>query len=181
MGFLRIPWGLTGALLVTTYLHSLCANASPSINVGMKASFPAAPYLLELLYLSLPKPMSMVSDILLEKLQQTRMVPPTSPSLIVSVKAISPSLPPIRSYTSNSSKSLVRMDICQTPNHFLPTSLPYRCDQPLHELKRITNIILRPHNPHWTSGRQERTSIVLYGCISTATNIVRPLWTKHTV
>ncbi|KAH8661541.1 UDP-glucose:glycoprotein glucosyltransferase-domain-containing protein [Tricladium varicosporioides] len=49
MGVLRMPWGLTGALLASTYLHSLCASASPSINVGLKASFNSAPYLLELL------------------------------------------------------------------------------------------------------------------------------------
>ncbi|KAG9230510.1 UDP-glucose:glycoprotein glucosyltransferase-domain-containing protein [Amylocarpus encephaloides] len=49
MGLLKLPWGLTGALLASTYLHCLCAAASPSINVGLKASFTAAPYLLELL------------------------------------------------------------------------------------------------------------------------------------
>ncbi|KAH6721098.1 UDP-glucose:glycoprotein glucosyltransferase-domain-containing protein [Leptodontidium sp. 2 PMI_412] len=49
MGLFSMPWGLTGALLATTYLHSLCASASPSINVAMKASFASAPYLLELL------------------------------------------------------------------------------------------------------------------------------------
>ncbi|CAG8951701.1 hypothetical protein HYFRA_00005501 [Hymenoscyphus fraxineus] len=49
MGVLGMPWGLTGALLASTYLHSLCASASPSINVNLKASFAPAPYLLELL------------------------------------------------------------------------------------------------------------------------------------
>ncbi|TVY85525.1 UDP-glucose:glycoprotein glucosyltransferase [Lachnellula suecica] len=49
MGTFNLPWGLTGALLATTYFHSLCASASPSINVGLKASFSSAPYLLELL------------------------------------------------------------------------------------------------------------------------------------
>ncbi|RDL31779.1 Uncharacterized protein BP5553_09181 [Venustampulla echinocandica] len=49
MGVLNLPWGLTGALLASTYLHSLCVSASPSINVGLKASFSSAPYLLELL------------------------------------------------------------------------------------------------------------------------------------
>jgi UDP-glucose:glycoprotein glucosyltransferase len=50
MGVLKIPWGLAGALLVTTYLHALRAAASPSINVALKTSFDSAPYLLELLY-----------------------------------------------------------------------------------------------------------------------------------
>ncbi|KAF4626053.1 hypothetical protein G7Y89_g12109 [Cudoniella acicularis] len=49
MGVFKMPWGLTGALLASTYLHSLCALASPSINVALKASFNSAPYLLELL------------------------------------------------------------------------------------------------------------------------------------
>ncbi|TVY23769.1 UDP-glucose:glycoprotein glucosyltransferase [Lachnellula hyalina] len=49
MGAFSLPWGLTGALLATTYLHSICASAGPSINVGLKASFSSAPYLLELL------------------------------------------------------------------------------------------------------------------------------------
>jgi UDP-glucose:glycoprotein glucosyltransferase len=49
MGVFRLPWGLTAALLASTYLHSLCVSASPSINVGLKAAFSSAPYLLELL------------------------------------------------------------------------------------------------------------------------------------
>ncbi|KAH8592371.1 UDP-glucose:glycoprotein glucosyltransferase-domain-containing protein [Bisporella sp. PMI_857] len=49
MGALRWPWGLTSALLVSTYLHSLCVAAAPSINVALKASFSSAPYLIELL------------------------------------------------------------------------------------------------------------------------------------
>ncbi|TVY39240.1 UDP-glucose:glycoprotein glucosyltransferase [Lachnellula occidentalis] len=49
MGAFDLSWGLTGALLATTYLHSICASAGPSINVGLKASFSSAPYLLELL------------------------------------------------------------------------------------------------------------------------------------
>lgn len=49
MGGLNWPWGLTATLLASTYLHSLCATASPSINVELKTSFSSAPYLLELL------------------------------------------------------------------------------------------------------------------------------------
>ncbi|KAK6579958.1 hypothetical protein PZA11_007666 [Diplocarpon coronariae] len=49
MELFTMPWSLTGTLLATTYLHSLSVSASPSINVGMKASFSSAPYLLELL------------------------------------------------------------------------------------------------------------------------------------
>ncbi len=50
MGVLKVPWGLAGALLATTYLYALRAAASPSINVALKTSFHSAPYLLELLY-----------------------------------------------------------------------------------------------------------------------------------
>ncbi|RDW68029.1 hypothetical protein BP6252_09425 [Coleophoma cylindrospora] len=49
MAIFKLPWGLAGTLLASTYLHSLCASASPSVNVGLKASFSSAPYLLELL------------------------------------------------------------------------------------------------------------------------------------
>ncbi|CZR57642.1 related to KRE5-killer toxin-resistance protein [Phialocephala subalpina] len=49
MGPFSLPWGLTGALLATTYLHSICVTAAPSINVGLKTSFSSAPYLVELL------------------------------------------------------------------------------------------------------------------------------------
>ncbi|KAI9643244.1 killer toxin resistant protein [Ciborinia camelliae] len=49
MGGFKLPWGLSGALLASTYLHSICVTASPSINVGLQTSFPSAPYLLELL------------------------------------------------------------------------------------------------------------------------------------
>ncbi|ESZ97892.1 glycosyltransferase family 24 protein [Sclerotinia borealis F-4128] len=49
MGGFNLPWGLSGALLASTYLHSICVTASPSINVGLQTSFPSAPYLLELL------------------------------------------------------------------------------------------------------------------------------------
>lgn len=50
MGVFSLPWSLTGALLASTYLPSLFACASPSINVGLQASFSSAPYLLELLF-----------------------------------------------------------------------------------------------------------------------------------
>lgn len=50
MGYFTLPWGLAGALLAATYLRSVCVTASPSINVGLKAAFSSAPYLLELLY-----------------------------------------------------------------------------------------------------------------------------------
>ncbi|KAM3072077.1 killer toxin resistant protein [Clarireedia jacksonii] len=49
MGGLSLPWRLTGALLASTYLRSVCVHAGPSINVGLQTSFPSAPYLLELL------------------------------------------------------------------------------------------------------------------------------------
>ncbi|KAM0140072.1 hypothetical protein ACHAPC_005629 [Botrytis cinerea] len=49
MGGFTLPWGLSGALLASTYLHSICATASPAINVGLQTSFPSAPYLIELL------------------------------------------------------------------------------------------------------------------------------------
>jgi len=54
MGVFKMPWGLSGALLATIYLHALRAAASPSINVGLKTSFDSAPYLLELLYGPIP-------------------------------------------------------------------------------------------------------------------------------
>jgi UDP-glucose:glycoprotein glucosyltransferase len=50
MGVFKMPWGLSGALLATIYLHALRATASPSIHVALKTSFDSAPYLLELLY-----------------------------------------------------------------------------------------------------------------------------------
>jgi UDP-glucose:glycoprotein glucosyltransferase len=59
MGLLKVPWGLTGALLATIYLHALRATASPSINVALKTSFDSAPYLLELLYESPPPNLQM--------------------------------------------------------------------------------------------------------------------------
>ncbi|KAG9246004.1 UDP-glucose:glycoprotein glucosyltransferase-domain-containing protein [Calycina marina] len=49
MAIMKWPWSLTGTLLASTYLHSLCAAATPSINVALKTSFSSAPYLLELL------------------------------------------------------------------------------------------------------------------------------------
>jgi hypothetical protein len=41
----QLPWGLAAALLAAVHV-----SAGPSVNVGMKAAFPAAPYLIELLY-----------------------------------------------------------------------------------------------------------------------------------
>jgi hypothetical protein len=76
MGVLNLPWGLTGALLATTYLHSICASAGPSINVGLKASFSSAPYLLELLWDNLGTQFILdFTDNKPGKLQQTRMQP----------------------------------------------------------------------------------------------------------
>lgn len=49
----QLPWGLTAALLASTWLPSLCVSAAaPSINVGLNAAFPAPPYLIELLYVT---------------------------------------------------------------------------------------------------------------------------------
>lgn len=42
--FAQLPWSLFGVLIA-----ALQANAAPSVNIGMRASFPAGPYLLELL------------------------------------------------------------------------------------------------------------------------------------
>jgi len=53
MVFLDIPWGVTGALLATTYLQSLGVAAAPSVDVQLKAPFAAAPYLVELLFVIL--------------------------------------------------------------------------------------------------------------------------------
>lgn len=44
MGLLQLPWGLVAGLLAASHV-----SATPSVNVGMKAAFPAGPYLLELL------------------------------------------------------------------------------------------------------------------------------------
>lgn len=71
MGVLRIPWGLAGTLLATTYLYALRAAASPSINVALKTSFNSAPYLLELLYDHLLLNV-LVAKLLLEKPLSTR-------------------------------------------------------------------------------------------------------------
>lgn len=51
------PWNLiVGSML------ALQAHSTPSVNVGMNAAFPAGPYLLELLYLSYPKPSRCKTD-----------------------------------------------------------------------------------------------------------------------
>ncbi|KAK4099857.1 glycosyltransferase family 24 protein [Parathielavia hyrcaniae] len=44
----QLPWGLT-ALLAATWLPSAQVDASPSVNVALKAAFPSPPYLVELL------------------------------------------------------------------------------------------------------------------------------------
>jgi UDP-glucose:glycoprotein glucosyltransferase len=46
---LHSPWGVAVALLATLLDSPTCVVAVPSVNVGMKASFPSPPYLLELL------------------------------------------------------------------------------------------------------------------------------------
>jgi len=45
----QLPWGLTAAILATTWLP-LQSVAAPSVNIALKAAFPAPPYLVELLY-----------------------------------------------------------------------------------------------------------------------------------
>jgi hypothetical protein len=42
---LKLPWSLKLALVA-----AIGAHATPSVNIGMKAAFPAAPYLLELMF-----------------------------------------------------------------------------------------------------------------------------------
>ena len=41
---LQLPWGLAGVLMT-----ALGTSATPAVNIGMKAAFPAGPYVLELL------------------------------------------------------------------------------------------------------------------------------------
>jgi len=45
----QLPWGLKAALLAAAYLPALHVAATPSVNVALKAAFPAPPYLVELL------------------------------------------------------------------------------------------------------------------------------------
>ena len=45
----QLPWALKAALLAATWLPSLHVAATPSVNVALKAAFPAPPYLVELL------------------------------------------------------------------------------------------------------------------------------------
>ncbi|KAA6411432.1 MAG: glycosyltransferase family 24 [Lasallia pustulata] len=49
MRLLPLPWELVGVLLASASINPLCASASSAVNVAVKASFDAAPYLLELL------------------------------------------------------------------------------------------------------------------------------------
>jgi UDP-glucose:glycoprotein glucosyltransferase len=42
---LKLPWSLKLALVA-----AFGAQATPSVNIGMKAAFPAGPYLLELMF-----------------------------------------------------------------------------------------------------------------------------------
>lgn len=99
MGGFTLPWGLSGALLASTYLHSICATASPAINVGLQTSFPSAPYLIELLYVWIPlKFLSSYTDIHVEKLQQQKMFPRTSLFLTELRTAILQKHPPTKTY-----------------------------------------------------------------------------------
>lgn len=53
MRMLQLPWRLPAALLASISLPYLFVSATPSVNVALKASFNAAPYLVELLYVSM--------------------------------------------------------------------------------------------------------------------------------
>lgn len=46
---LKLPYGIA-TLLAAVYFNAHHVAAGPSVNVGMKAAFPAPPFLLELLY-----------------------------------------------------------------------------------------------------------------------------------
>lgn len=46
----QLPWGLTASLLAATLFGAQPACAGPSVEIAMKAAFPSAPYLIELLY-----------------------------------------------------------------------------------------------------------------------------------
>jgi hypothetical protein len=145
MGVLNLPWGLTGALLATTYLHSLCASASPSINVGLKASWPSAPYLLELLY-AFNSVVFMITDTSIEKLPQTKMQPPTFLSSIESQTDVSQKHLRIKSSTRSSYKYSRRMDICQIQKHCPHTNLRCQYGHLLPGSKHTINTTIRLWN-----------------------------------
>ncbi|KAK1830513.1 UDP-glucose:glycoprotein glucosyltransferase [Podospora conica] len=50
----QLPWALKAALLAAAWLPALHVTATPSVNVALKAAFPAPPYLVELLETAAP-------------------------------------------------------------------------------------------------------------------------------
>ena len=51
--YIAIPWQLLYFLIIVTLVQSsLLVQASPLVNTALRASFDAAPYLLELLYVT---------------------------------------------------------------------------------------------------------------------------------
>jgi hypothetical protein len=112
MGGFKLPWRLSGALLASTYLHSICVTAGPSINVGLQTSFPSAPYLLELLYVgALLECLSGNTNSYVEKQQQLKMFPHTFLFLTELQMAIFQKLLQIKTYMINLYKFSKKMDI----------------------------------------------------------------------
>jgi len=62
MRMLQLPWRLPGALLACISLPYQFVSATASVNVALKASFNAAPYLVELLYVSMPTMLNVFSS-----------------------------------------------------------------------------------------------------------------------
>lgn len=56
MRFSTLPWRLCMAFASSFFLHTKSALAAPSVNVALRASFDAAPYLVELLYVQVEIP-----------------------------------------------------------------------------------------------------------------------------
>lgn len=50
MRFSTLPWRLCAVLISTIIFSVESVQAAPSVNVALRASFDAAPYLVELLY-----------------------------------------------------------------------------------------------------------------------------------
>jgi hypothetical protein len=121
----RNSWFRSKALLLLLLATSLPFRiaASPPIKVDLQASFPSAPYLIELLY----DPVTfynLSSLIKLGKRQQMRKQRFTSQSSTGSPKAISIPPPQINNSTTASYNFYATMALLPTPNLFHLSNLP---------------------------------------------------------
>lgn len=131
MRFNLLPPELLGLLLASGAFHNQRVSASPAVNVALQASFNAAPYILELLFVTfiLHCFLSIQAEHSAERQLRKRMVPPIFPSWTESPRGTLRIAVQIKSYIIRFYSWWRTMDTLRVPMHYLRSNLPFQYTQ----------------------------------------------------